>query len=157
MPLDYSFVHREALQRDRDEVFRFLWDNREALGLCDEAYTEVGGVRPCLRVDVDGFTLRETVADYVQILTVRADELETIRIPGTTEAHSPAPGTGRLADGPDSRRRRADLRRVRPPQVSRAERRAESRSPVGSGSRTWRDPASSIAIRAPSAGLPRCT
>jgi hypothetical protein len=80
--LNYTFVHREALQRDRDEVFRFLWDNRTALGLCDQAYTEVGGVRPCLRTDIDGFTLRETVADYVQILTVRADELETIDIPG---------------------------------------------------------------------------
>jgi hypothetical protein len=40
-PLNYSFVHREALQRDRDEVFRFVWDNRVALGLCDEAYTAV--------------------------------------------------------------------------------------------------------------------
>lgn len=81
--LDYTLVHREAMQRDPDEVFRFLWDNRVALGLCDQAYTAVGGVRPCLRVDQDGFTLRETVADYVQILTVRADELETIEIPGT--------------------------------------------------------------------------
>jgi hypothetical protein len=81
--LDYSFVHRDAMQRDPDEVFRFLWDNRSTLGLCDQAYTTVGGVRPCLRIDEDGFTLRETVADYVQILTVRADELETISIPGT--------------------------------------------------------------------------
>lgn len=90
-PLNYSFVHREALQRDRDEVFRFIWDNRRALRLCDEAYTEVGAVRPCLRVDIDGFTLRETVADYVQILTVRADELETIRNPdGTKRIRRPA-------------------------------------------------------------------
>ena len=78
--LNYRFVHREAMQRDRDEVFRFLWDNRGVLGLCDEAYTEVGSVLPCLRVDQDGFTLRETVADYVQILTVRADELASQRI-----------------------------------------------------------------------------
>jgi hypothetical protein len=83
--LDYSFVHREALERDRDEVFRFLWQNRRVLGLCDEAYTEVGAVRPCLRVDQDGFTLRETVADYVQILIVRADELSKIVIPGRKE------------------------------------------------------------------------
>ena len=83
--LNYSFVHSEPMQRDRDEVFRFLWDNRRALGLCDEAYTEVGAVRPCQRVDLDGFTLRETVVDYVQILTVRADELESIRIPDTTK------------------------------------------------------------------------
>jgi hypothetical protein len=79
--LDYTFVHREALQRDRDEMFRFLWDNRDLLGLCDRAYTEIGGVRPCLRVDQDGFTIRETVADYVQILTLRAGELDTIEIP----------------------------------------------------------------------------
>ena len=79
--ISYCFVHREALQRDRDEVFRFLWDNRSVLGLCDQAYTAVGGVRPCLRVDQDGFTLRETVADYVQILVVRADELDNIEIP----------------------------------------------------------------------------
>ncbi len=81
--LDYSFVHREGMERDPDEVFRFLWDNRGALGLCDQAYTTVGGVRPCLRIDQDGFALRETVADYVQILTVNADELESIPIPGT--------------------------------------------------------------------------
>jgi hypothetical protein len=83
--LTYSFVHREALERDRDEVFRFLWDNRVALELCDEAFTAVGGVRPCLRVDADGFTLRETVADYVQILTVRADEIEDIPIPDSKQ------------------------------------------------------------------------
>ena len=35
--LTYRFVHREAMQRDRDEVFRFLWDNSAGLGLCDEA------------------------------------------------------------------------------------------------------------------------
>lgn len=80
--LDYRFVHRESMMRDRDELFRFLWDNRTALGLCEAAYTEVGTVRPCLRVDQDGFTLRETVADYVQILTVQADELATIPMPG---------------------------------------------------------------------------
>lgn len=83
--LTYAFVHREALERDRDEVFRFLWDNRRVLGLCEEAHTEVGAVRPCLRVDHDGFTLRETVADYVQILTVRAEELEGLAVPGRDE------------------------------------------------------------------------
>ena len=83
--LNYRFVHREAMQRDRDEIFRFLWDNRGVLGLCEEAYTEVGSVLPCLRVDQDGFTLRETVADYVQILTVRADELGSIKIPNSSQ------------------------------------------------------------------------
>jgi hypothetical protein len=85
--LIYNFVHREAMQRDRDEVFRFLWDNRDRsrLNLCDEAYTTVGAVRPCLRVDQDGFTLRETVADYVQILTVPSTEIGSIPIPDTKD------------------------------------------------------------------------
>ena len=91
-PLNYSFVHRESLQRDRDEVFRFLWDNRRALKLCDQAFTRVNSVRPCLRVDADGFTLRETVADYVQILTLPADELETLRIPDSTKRIRRPPG-----------------------------------------------------------------
>jgi hypothetical protein len=82
LEIDYSSVHREALQRDPDEVFRFLWENRRVLGLCEEAYTVVAAVRPCLRVDEDGFTLRETVADYVQILTLRAGELESLKISG---------------------------------------------------------------------------
>jgi hypothetical protein len=86
--LSYAGVHRDALQRDPDEVFRFIWENRTELGLCESAYTEVMSVRPCLRVDEDGFTLRETVADYVQILTVRARELESIPIP--------APRRGRI-------------------------------------------------------------
>jgi hypothetical protein len=92
--LDYGFVHREALERDREEVFRFLWQNRRVLGLCDEAYTAVEAVRPCLRVDQDGFTLRETVADYIQILTVRADELTKIDIPGRPERIEKPEGLG---------------------------------------------------------------
>ena len=36
--LDYTFVHREALERDREEVSRFLWQNRRVLGLSNEAY-----------------------------------------------------------------------------------------------------------------------
>jgi hypothetical protein len=80
--INYGQIHRDALQRDADEVFRFLWENKHVLGLCESAHTVVASVRPCLRVDEDGFSLRETVADYVQILTVRANELEGIPIPG---------------------------------------------------------------------------
>src|SRR5262249_36760038 len=53
--LDYSMTHFESLQRDRDEVFRFLWENRKGLGLCDEAYTRVLSVRPCTRLSSEGF------------------------------------------------------------------------------------------------------
>jgi hypothetical protein len=74
-PLDYSAIHFEFLQRDRDEVFRFIWENRKALGICEDAYTRVLTVLPCQRVAVDGFALRETVAQYVQMMTLQAQEL----------------------------------------------------------------------------------
>jgi hypothetical protein len=44
------------------EVFRFIWDNRDKLQLRDGAYTEVLSVRPSTRTGVDGFVVRETVA-----------------------------------------------------------------------------------------------
>ena len=68
-------IRFESLQRDRDEVFRFIWDNREALELYDKAFSRVLSVRPCLRIGPDGFALRETVAEYVQILDLQASEL----------------------------------------------------------------------------------
>jgi hypothetical protein len=78
----YDRIHFEPMQRDRDEVFRFVWENRKALCLYDEAYTEVQSVRPCIRVGEDGFFLKETVAEYVQILRLMPEELEKkIKLP----------------------------------------------------------------------------
>jgi hypothetical protein len=74
----YDRTHFESLMRDPTEVFRFVWDNRVKLEIDDRAYTRVQSVRPCLRVTPDGFALRETVAEYVQVTTVRADELQQL-------------------------------------------------------------------------------
>jgi hypothetical protein len=78
--LDYRCSHFESMQRDADEVFRFLWENRNALGLCEDAYTHVESVRPCLRIAEDGFALRETVAVYVQMIALNAGELAALGI-----------------------------------------------------------------------------
>jgi hypothetical protein len=81
--LRYSGVHLESLKRDPDEVFRFLWDNRgrDGLDLDNAAFTRVLSVRPCTRVDPDdGFTLHETVAEYVQTRKLRADELRLVGV-----------------------------------------------------------------------------
>ena len=74
--LSYDRAHFEPMQRDPDEVFRFIWENRDRLGLTENAYSQVQSVRPCVRVGDDGFTLRETVAEYVQILRLMPNELE---------------------------------------------------------------------------------
>jgi hypothetical protein len=78
--LTYAHSHFENLQRDADEVFGFIWQNRRALGLHDDAYTRVISVRPCQRVGPDGFALRETAAEYVQMIDLRARELDDLGI-----------------------------------------------------------------------------
>jgi hypothetical protein len=72
----YDRTRFESMQRDPDEVFRFAWENRDALRLHDAAYTRVISVRPCVRLaPEDGFALRETVAEVLQQLSLRAGEL----------------------------------------------------------------------------------
>lgn len=78
--LNYEAVHFESMQRDRDEVFRFVWENRKALQLYENAYTRVLSVRPCLRIGPDGFALRETVAEYLQMIDLQAGELKRLQI-----------------------------------------------------------------------------
>jgi hypothetical protein len=76
----HHHTHFESLTRDPEEVFRFIWQNRRALGLTEGAYTRVLSVRPCLRIGPDGFFLRETVAEYVQIVELEARELARMKI-----------------------------------------------------------------------------
>jgi hypothetical protein len=77
VPLSYGRSRFDSLVRDREEVFRFLWENRRELALGDKGYLEVQSVRACHRIGPDGFILRETVAEYVQILNLKAEELKT--------------------------------------------------------------------------------
>lgn len=75
MPLVYSRTHHESMQYDADEVFRFLWENRDSLKIDENAYTKVEAVWPCHRIGSDGFFLRETVAVYSQQIKLEAREL----------------------------------------------------------------------------------
>jgi hypothetical protein len=79
--LVYSRTHFDSMLRDEEEMFRFVWENRRALELGDIGYVEVQSVRPSTRIAPDGFVLRETIAEYVQILTVQAEELEQLGVP----------------------------------------------------------------------------
>jgi hypothetical protein len=73
--LVYDRVRFESMRSDKDEVFRFIWENRTALGLRDGAYTEVKSVRPCTRIGTDGFVLRETIVEYYQMAELTPAEL----------------------------------------------------------------------------------
>jgi hypothetical protein len=78
--LRYDRVRFESMRTDKDEVFRFIWDNRKVLQLRDGAYTEVLSVRPCVRTGLDGFVLRETVAEYYQVARLTPEELKAARV-----------------------------------------------------------------------------
>lgn len=93
--LHYENVRFESMRTDKDEVFRFLWENREALELRTGAYTEVLSVRPCTRVGEDGFTLRETVAEYYQVARLTPEELRE---------HGIKPPTGWVAELKEARK-----------------------------------------------------
>jgi hypothetical protein len=82
--LKYERVRFESLKTDKDEVFRFIWDNRDLLNLRDGAYTEVLSVQPSTRIGVDGFVVRETVAQYYQVARLTPDELREVgvKVPG---------------------------------------------------------------------------
>jgi len=82
-PADVSLNcnHFESLQGNADEMYEFVWENRETLELHPEAYTYVPSVRPSTRIDADGFVLRETVAEYVQVLELQARDLKRLKIP----------------------------------------------------------------------------
>lgn len=76
----YDRTHFDAMQRDPDEVFRFIWENAERLRLSLDAYSQVQSVRPCVRIALDGFVLRETVVEFIQILKLSAAELSFYNI-----------------------------------------------------------------------------
>lgn len=76
--LRYSRSNAEALTRDVDECFRFLWENRDALGITERGYTQVVSLDTSLRIDPDGIPFRETICQYVQMGHFFGSELMTI-------------------------------------------------------------------------------
>jgi hypothetical protein len=75
--LRYDRVRFDSMRSDKDEVFRFIWDNRDKLRLREGAFTQVISVRPCTRVGPDGFVVRETVAEYYQVARLTPAELKS--------------------------------------------------------------------------------
>ena len=73
-----SRTHFESMLHDKEEVFRFVWENRETLELDDRCYTRIESVRPSVRQAPDGFFLRETICEYVQVLNLYAAEVKAV-------------------------------------------------------------------------------
>lgn len=72
--LSYARSNFEAMLFDSNEVFRFVWDNRQALGIGDRDPIEVGAVCRSQRIGPDGLMLREVICEYVQIADIFGSE-----------------------------------------------------------------------------------
>ena len=81
------------MKTDPDEVFRFLWENRQHFQLNDQAFTRVLSVRPVNRTGRDGFLLRECVVEYHQQLSIEAHELKALGIRKPREMPDDTPVT----------------------------------------------------------------
>ena len=78
VPITYGRSNFQSMLTDRDEVFRFIWENRAALGLDERVSIEVDSVVPSVRQGPDGFFVRETIVTYVQALDMFASEARSL-------------------------------------------------------------------------------
>ncbi len=64
--LEHNRTNFDSMLHDKEEVFRFIWENRTALGIGARSPMEVESVSGSMRQSPDGFFLRETIVTYVQ-------------------------------------------------------------------------------------------
>lgn len=95
-PPNYGRFNFDALRSDPDEVFRFIWENRELLQLDLDYYTRVESIRPATRVGPDGFVVKETVVTYYQMLDGPAGQLAEL---SKRRKHYTSKGGLELPDG----------------------------------------------------------
>ncbi len=76
--LTYARSNYAAMTRDRNEFFRFLWENRNALGVSERGYTEIVSIESSSRLGPDGMLLQETICQYVQLVRIYGAESQSI-------------------------------------------------------------------------------
>ncbi len=72
----YTRNHSEYMLHDKEEVFRFIWENRRALRIDERGYVRIDSVRASVRQGPDGFFLRETICEYVQTAKLFGSEVK---------------------------------------------------------------------------------
>lgn len=75
---NYERFNFAALRSQPDEVFRFLWENDELLGVNLAFETFIESVRPSIRVGPDGFVTQEAVVTYLQHLRGTIADLQEL-------------------------------------------------------------------------------
>ncbi|NKB58341.1 MAG: hypothetical protein GKS00_18605 [Alphaproteobacteria bacterium] len=81
--ISYTSANMDSTRWNPESMFKLLWENYEILGLKRDVFTRLNSVRPVWRVGPEGFVLRETVAEYYQLLkNARKADLENLGIKG---------------------------------------------------------------------------
>jgi hypothetical protein len=75
---DYTNLNFNSLRHDPEEVYRFIWNNPEALRIDLNYPLYVNRVRATTRVGPDGMVVEEVIADYTQNLCITAAELPEV-------------------------------------------------------------------------------
>lgn len=78
IPITYARTNFESMLRDKDEVFRFVWENRDALEISERVPLIIDTVLPSTRHAPDGFVVKETIVTYVQVLDMFAAECKAL-------------------------------------------------------------------------------
>lgn len=89
--LTYGQSGHAEMMWDREAIMRFLWENRRALQISEDAMTTVNFVRPAVRTGPEGFLLRETIVEYFQLFDLRASDLRALRLKKPTDMPKDAP------------------------------------------------------------------
>lgn len=76
--LEYRRTNFDSMLHDKEEVFRFIWENRAALGIDERSPIEVESVCGSVRQSPDGFFLRETIVTYVQTADIFGAAVESV-------------------------------------------------------------------------------
>ncbi|SER38287.1 hypothetical protein [Sphingobium sp. YR768] len=76
--LEYARSNFGELTRSKDEMFRFIWENRDRLGVNSRAYAEVLTIEPAVRAGPDGILLHETICQYYQRVDIFGAEFESL-------------------------------------------------------------------------------
>jgi len=76
--IQYRRTNFDSMLRDPEEVFRFIWENREVLGVSERSYIEVISVRPSVRIGPEGFLLRETICEFISRANIYGAELNAM-------------------------------------------------------------------------------
>ena len=76
-PLEYRRSNYAAMTRSKDELFRFIWENRDSLNIDPRAFTEVVSIDTVQRLGPDGIALNETICQYIQRAEIFASECQS--------------------------------------------------------------------------------